>query len=74
MVLEALSRLVKGISVAIDEATETIRNYARIIVAMNGTHTNGRVLYLANHAKKYRTRKKNMNRLDKMWRKTIDGR
>lgn len=67
MVLEALNRLVKGISVTIDEATETICNFARIINAAGDAHTNGRVLYLANHAKKYRTRKKNQNRLEKMW-------
>ena len=66
MVLEALNNAVKGLSLTIDEAVERIRNFGRIISADGGTYTNGRVLYLANNAKKYRTRKKNQNRLYKM--------
>lgn len=67
MVLEALNNAVKGLSLTIDESMERIRNFGRIINAAGGTHTSGRVLYLANNAKKYRTRKKNQNRLEKMW-------
>ena len=66
MVLEALNNAVKGLSLTIDEAVERIRNFGRIINDVGGTYTNGRVLHLANNAKKYRTRKKNQNRLYKM--------
>lgn len=66
MVLEALNNAVKELNLTIDEAVERIRNFRRIINDVGGTYTNGRVLYLANNAKKYRTRKKNQNRLYKM--------
>lgn len=69
--IENLKDILSSLSEKFSELFEKIKSILNQLVVSYLNSLNGRVLYLSMHAKRYRSRKKNKNRLRKLFLKEI---